>query len=126
MATRSRIGILNEEKMTVDSIYCHWDGYPKGGVGEVLFEHWRTEERVRRLIRFGEISSLTGETVESYDDVPETPPSHSLIRWPDSGQEYEYLFTPSLGTWSYRDVRRDIRGPWSLLSEALKTGENPD
>lgn len=119
MATRSRIGILDEGNMTVQSIYCHWDGYLKGGVGEVLFEHWRTEDRVRRLIRFGEISSLTPETIKSYDDAPESVPSHSLIRWPDSGQEYEYLFTPSLGTWSFRNVGDDIRGPWTLLSEGL-------
>ena len=133
MATRSRIGILNEEKMTVDSIYCHWDGYLEH-VGRILHVHWKSTEDVRRLIELGDITSIgiDQRETERHDCSPPRIParSHSLIRWVDSGQDYEYLFTPSLGTWSFRNTGVDIRGPWTLLSEALREdeekSENPD
>ncbi len=124
MATRSRIGILNEDKMTVESIYCHWDGYLTNN-GKLLNEHWKDLESVKELIRLGDLSSL-GTTIQDSvfyrrdrGDVGVEARNHSLIRWVDSDHDYEYLYTPSLGTWSYRDAGADIRGPWVLLSEAL-------
>lgn len=128
MATRSRIGILNEDKMTVESVYCHWDGYLSNN-GKLLNEHWKDLESVKELIRLGDLSSL-GTTIQDSvfygrdrKDVGAEARSHSLIRWVDSGHDYEYLYTPSLGTWSYRDTGADIRGPWTLLSEALNEKE---
>ena len=55
MATRSRIAIENQNG-TVDSIYCHFDGYLKG-VGKTLFNHY-DQEKLRKLIELGDISSL--------------------------------------------------------------------
>lgn len=57
MATRSNIGILNEDG-TVTAIYCHWDGYPEG-VGLTLVNHYQDEDRVRELLSLGSISYLT-------------------------------------------------------------------
>lgn len=59
MATRSRIGIHNEDG-TVTSIYCHWDGYTSNN-GRILMEHYATEERVRELMALGDLSSLGPE-----------------------------------------------------------------
>jgi len=56
MATRSRIGIENEDG-TVSSIYCHWDGYPTGN-GRMLVEYYSDREKVKELIALGSISSL--------------------------------------------------------------------
>ena len=56
MSTRCRIGILNEDG-SVDSIYCHFDGYPEG-VGTELIESWTNEGNIRELIKLGNISSL--------------------------------------------------------------------
>ena len=61
MATRSNIGILNEDG-TITAIYCHWDGYPEG-VGLTLVNHYPDEDKVRHLISLGSISVL-GEEVE--------------------------------------------------------------
>ena len=61
MATRSRIGI-EREGGRVESIYCHYDGYP-AGVGETLLNHYQNPEKVEKLIALGAISSL-GEEVE--------------------------------------------------------------
>ena len=56
MSTRSAIGIENSDG-TITGIYCHWDGYPSHN-GRILFEHYKTERRVRRLMNLGDLSSL--------------------------------------------------------------------
>ena len=56
MATRSRIGIENEDG-TVSSVYCHWDGYPSGN-GRTLVEYYSDREKVKELIALGSISTF--------------------------------------------------------------------
>lgn len=56
MSTRSNIGIINEDG-SVDVIYCHWDGYPCHN-GALLLHHYKEEDKVRRLMRLGDISYL--------------------------------------------------------------------
>ena len=65
MATRSRIGIENENG-TISSIYCHFDGYPDG-VGATLEEHYSNKQKLRMLINLGDISIL-GEQVSTMDE----------------------------------------------------------
>lgn len=59
MATRSSIGILNEDG-TVTGIYCHWDGYVKHN-GNILYQFYRDEAKVRELISNGDLSILGRE-----------------------------------------------------------------
>jgi hypothetical protein len=59
MATRSRIAIENQDG-TVSSIYCHFDGYPENN-GVILFENYKTQEKVESLISLGSLSSLHEE-----------------------------------------------------------------
>lgn len=61
MATRSRIAIEKQDG-TVDSIYCHFDGYIDG-VGKMLFEKYSDREKVEKLIELGSLSSL-GSQIE--------------------------------------------------------------
>jgi hypothetical protein len=56
MATRSRIGIRNEDG-TFTSVYCHWDGYPSNN-GRILKESFKEDGIVRELIGMGSLSSL--------------------------------------------------------------------
>jgi hypothetical protein len=67
MSTRSRIGIIRERPALaaplVESIYCHFDGYPEG-VGQTLIDHWTTTEKVLDLIELGDLSSLGSEIGE--------------------------------------------------------------
>lgn len=68
MATRSTISILNADG-SVQTSYCHWDGYLEG-VGKVLLENYNTREAVEKLISGGNISSLgsyISENKESFD-----------------------------------------------------------
>lgn len=60
MATRSRIGIQNQDG-TVTSIYSHWDGYPSHN-GKILKEHYTDRSKVESLIALGDISSLAEST----------------------------------------------------------------
>jgi hypothetical protein len=65
MGTRSRIGIRNADD-SVDSIYCHWDGYPDYN-GRLLITHYTDENKIRELIALGNISSLGLEIGEQQD-----------------------------------------------------------
>jgi hypothetical protein len=67
MSTNSRIGIEQADG-TVKSIYCHWDGYPKG-VGKTLVEHYLMREKIESLIALGDLSQL-GEQPEPTGRVP--------------------------------------------------------
>lgn len=102
MATRSRIGTMVGEN-TVESVYCHWDGYLEG-VGAILKECYGPKE-VNFLIRHGDFSSLkdSPEHNDYYSQNGERGTGHiqhELDSWPDNGQEFEYLLTES--GWKYR------------------------
>lgn len=68
MATRSRIGIENEDG-TVSSVYCHWDGYPRNN-GRILVTHYTDREKVKALIELGSISALK-ENVAPTEPLPD-------------------------------------------------------
>ena len=64
MATRSSIGILNEDG-TVTGVYCHWDGYVSHN-GNILYQFYRDEAKVRELISNGDLSILGREIGEKH------------------------------------------------------------
>ncbi len=63
MSTHSRIGIQNEDG-TFTTIYCRFDGnYSyKNSVGSILFKHYITITKIKKLIHLGDLSSL-GPTI---------------------------------------------------------------
>ena len=68
MATRARIGILNEDG-TVTASYQHWDGYP-GGLGYTLVDYWCDANKTREAIALGNASKwgfIIGTKVD-FDD----------------------------------------------------------
>ena len=127
MATRSRIAIEKEDG-TVESIYCHWDGYPENN-GKILVENYKDHKKVQALIDLGDISSLA-PNVEAAPDAGHTfndpvdgvvvaygrdrgeiavgKKSHASV--PDffNGdiEEYGYLFTQE-GQWLVKSWGRD-------------------
>lgn len=64
MSTPCRIGKRNEDG-TISSIYCHFDGYVRGGVGETLVLHYKDEQTVDKLLGLGDLASLGWEPVEN-------------------------------------------------------------
>jgi hypothetical protein len=63
MSTRCRIGIKNEDG-TITSIYCHHDGYVSY-VGKTLFDSYKDEAKIRKLLELGDMSSLGTEPVDN-------------------------------------------------------------
>lgn len=59
MSTRSNIVMLNEDG-SLESIYCHWDGYPSHN-GRLLYENYTDPAKIRKLMKLGDISILGEE-----------------------------------------------------------------
>ena len=110
MSTRALIGILNEDG-SIDYSYNHFDGDPATML-PLLTEHYGTEEKIRHLLTFGQISGLepTIEKTEFYhrdrgeDLILER--AKDINDYGDSGIDYQYLFL--YGNWKtvYRYGRR--------------------
>ena len=104
MATRSTIGIQNDDE-TIEAVYCHWDGYLEG-VGKTLKENYNSEDKIRQLLSFGNISSL-GEDINSslfYErDRQEKDQKSEILKTQkqllDFRQEYNYVWIN--GQWLY-------------------------
>lgn len=63
MATRSTISIKNPDG-SFEQVYSHWDGYPSNN-GFLLLVHYQDLEKIKKLLSFGDISSLREEV-----DIP--------------------------------------------------------
>lgn len=83
MSTRSRIAILNEDG-SVESVYCHSDGYVSGGVGEDLVTVFNSEESAREIISLGNLSSLYQNLAPIENGV------HLLLNTPVSAKDHSF------------------------------------
>ena len=71
MGTRSTIARKTAEG--IESIYCHWDGYPTG-VGNTLKGCWSSDDKVAALMALGDLSVLGSEigtktSFEAFRDI---------------------------------------------------------
>jgi hypothetical protein len=131
MGTRSRIGIIDKDG-SVESIYCHWDGYPSWN-GKLLLEHYTTVKKIRGLLALGDISNLApsiekpeGHTfdnkIEGYvtaygrdrgeNDVASV--THSSLgffktTYGNSDEEYFYLYSVKEKKWKFADMSLNFR-----------------
>jgi len=65
MGTRSTIA-LEFADGTVQSVYCHWDGYLNHN-GRILRDHYSDPFKLQRLIDMGPLSSLDAEIGTKHD-----------------------------------------------------------
>ena len=102
MSTKSTIGIKRLDG-SEDVIYCHWDGYISHN-GVYLQLYYDTPEKIEKLLKLGNISSLQ-ETIDK---------SHAYHRdggekWADGKgygkQEYNYVFDEHDGLWYVTEER---------------------
>ena len=122
MATRSRIGIENQDG-TISSIYCHYDSY-ESGVGAVLKNHYTGRGKVQSLIDLGDISSLgervaplvnTNEMLHTFDNPI---PGITVAYHRDRGEElYKARVDTSLESFSKSDFEEygrvfNLEGEW--------------
>ena len=144
MSTRSVIGIINNDN-SVNSIYCHYDGYPTY-TGYFLKRFFDTTEKVNSLISGGDISQLASKSDWENTKYPminnkqvlktlyyiDRPKSEvSFEKWKyvkpqkhkdlleffqrNDGDEYKYLFLPS-GNWNYKQ-----NGVWKCYDTSTPT-----
>lgn len=103
MATRSYIGIKTKEGFA-KVIYCHWDGYIKGGVGETLLKIYNTSKKVEKLINDGDHSCIAPSAL-SYKEMrgDHCPPQEMRLNKMDA--EYNYLWDGK--KWLYNTGERN-------------------
>jgi hypothetical protein len=112
MATRSTISVVQEDN-SVKSVYCHWDGYIIGGVGEALQTYFNTEEDANNVISEGSLSSINKDSFESYYSkrgeakVSEYYGTLESFLSNLEKQEFNYLFID--GEWKIIDSDNEIK-----------------
>ena len=95
-------------------VYCHWDGYPDGGVGDELKIHFKDYNSVLNLIIGGSCSSINNGVVRHYANrqgeewkylVPSQGKSRAELArlGRQAWAEYAYCFDEATG-WKYADL----------------------
>ena len=106
MSTNSLVAYLNEDGSVVSS-YVQYDGYATG-VGEMLLEHYNSEERARDLAWcLGYASSLKETISESHEDRANTDEAETYESYEDfeeyirecSHLEYVYVWDTHKDEW---------------------------
>lgn len=145
MSTRGRIG-LQLDANNIESIYMHYASF-LGWAGKILLEHYTYRNEVEALIGLGDLSSLQqslypDSTQPHHMDKPQQgvcrfynrdrapgaadsqvfgSVTHNFYEWPDTSQEYEYLYTLK-GDWVFRPPT-DIGDDWYYLDRAIVLGK---
>lgn len=121
MSTRSNICFLDKEGKE-QVVYCHFDGYLTG-IGQILLKHYDTEEKVKKLLSGGSISSIDdsgsadyyasrGEELKVYD-ISSEEEAKDLI-----GVFIEYVYMFKNGKWFYIDGE-DVKNFKELTQEVI-------
>jgi hypothetical protein len=128
MATRSRIAIEKEDGK-VESIYCHFDGYPKGN-GKLLLDFYSDRVKARDLINLGNISylapNLEPQGKHSFNDPePGTVLAYGRDRGETTVKKYHSsvsdFFNGDIEEWGYLLTQE---GEW-LCKKAYGDSQDP-
>jgi hypothetical protein len=122
MSTRSAIGMVTYDGR-IKAVYCHFDGYIDGGVGETLLNRYKDIFKVNELINSGSISTLGGliretkyyagvEGIEGNEPKLFDTKEEMVSYYKDSWCEYFYLFEND--SWT---VTQDTN--WETLKEKV-------
>jgi len=145
MGTHARIGKLLPDGK-VRSIYCHYDGYLQGGVGEDLQTHYQNESKVDALLDLGNLSGIGKEIGEKQDfyDFPNQNPNWCLAYGRDRNEknqeativeseeaylkygDYPYIYLYKNGEWSFKDMNQDRYSGLQTISSALNIKEEDE
>ncbi len=122
MATRSTIA-LEYADGTVGQVYCHWDGYLDNN-GEILQEHYKDPFKVRELLDYGDMSTLSPvvEHCEFYADRGEDCPQRMYKNFEEytreaQFEEYDYILRRD-GKWYVQFYGTD--GEYLTLADAFE------
>jgi hypothetical protein len=105
MSTNSTIWVQKEDHL--EGIFCYWDGYISNN-GKILYENYRDEESLQKLIDRGHIESLR-ETLEetkfyAKEDLLNIPPfkdhfAKDIEETKTFAKDFNYIFKD--GRWFY-------------------------
>lgn len=131
MSTRSIIAVPLKEDNKYLAVYCHHDGYPDG-VGKTLVENYSDYDMALQLVKHGNISSLEASLekpdnhtfdnkIDGYtvfygrdrgeDGQEPKEVTYQELRKLDWGQEYTYIFTEEMITYTESDWK------WKCIDE---------
>lgn len=124
MSTRCLMGItedIKSDRMTC--VYCSHDGYPEG-VGATLLSFYDTDEKIRRMMEGGDMSSLgdSPDQCDYYNEGDYAAASRIRISSVHTDIEYCYAFDRSTQTWWVWNV---FRGELGKLSDVVAKRNNP-
>lgn len=102
MATRSTIARTTPDG--VQSIYCHWDGYPEH-VGRILEKYYTDPAKIDALFALGDLSILAEEIGEQHDfDAPTK--GWTIAYGRDRGETGTYAL-PHMDVDGWKALRKD-------------------
>ena len=107
ISTRSRIGIIKKDG-SIESVYCHFDGY-LDGVGKMLKNNYQDINKIKELIKLGDISCLREEV------NPDASINHSF----DSPQENVTVAYYRDRNENYNDTKSNIEEDLNKFNESL-------
>lgn len=124
MSTRSRIGYENADG-SITHVYCHFDGYVYGGVGEQLLNYTRSQ--IRLLVIQGDMSQIgkpyTSRGESLADNAPKTSANEKefIAATNRTNGEYAYYITKR-GVWKVCDLYNHINpdGKFRSLKKEFK------
>ncbi len=141
MATRARIGLLQED-LSVLSVYHHWDGYPEW-LGVTLKEHYDTREKIAKLLDGGNMSSCWSDNQFDYekqefvkndpkpeyyggdDERPRLSKNFTQFAFDSkSGEEYLYLYED--GKWNGFSIDHKYDVDYTILDTNINPVEIPE
>ena len=115
MSTRSLIAVEQQDG-TYNTIYCHFDGYVEGGVGEELFKKFGERADVENLISLGDRRALV-DTLPEEDLYNEPYGKYSLEKLKRQLDMIDYIYIFNLSDeWI---VISDIFGQGKVLTKKL-------
>ena len=68
MSTNASIALYDQAKQTVTTIHLSCDGYPSHA-GKVLLNHYKTEQRVKSLLKLGDLFSVYPKIPRNLPDL---------------------------------------------------------
>lgn len=110
MGTKSNIAI-ERTNGAVDVIQCQYDGYP-GYNGAMLLKHYNTPERVRELIKLGDISYLAENPAPTGPHSYDKPQNGVTVAY---GRDRGEDGTEALQYGSVDEYTRDLKLPRNYL-----------
>lgn len=93
MATRSLIGMAQKDTAEISYIYCHWNGAPEDN-GRILLNHYQDIEKIKSLLKLGDISTLHPKLVPVGNHTFDFPEAGVVVAYHrDRGEDFKKVST---------------------------------